>query len=175
MFFSQSFKWLAGLPKILNILSEKILEYPEPFTWLERFLRCIGIFSEDIYALNCTWSGRFGENTFWVHAEEIFFHEKRNTFYSPPFDMIRRIGRKYILTSPYPRFTLGKFLSRKRKLLFLRLYWLRSRGTSFLTSVLCWFGWFVFVFVQHACIVYFVSHWYRICFFNYTMGLYLNL
>ena len=42
MFFSQPFKWLAGLPKIWNILSEKILEYPEPFTWLERFLRCIG-------------------------------------------------------------------------------------------------------------------------------------
>ena len=79
------------------------------------------IFSEDIYALTCTWSGRFEENTFWrcwVHAEEIFFHEKRNTFYSPPFDMIRRIGRKYILTSPYPRFMFRKFLSRKRKLLF---------------------------------------------------------
>ena len=146
MFSHRPFKWLAGLPKIWNIFSEKILEYPEPFTWLERCLRCIRkniriswaiymirevfemyrIFSEDIYALTCTWSGRFEENTFWhcwVHAEENFFHEKRNTFYSPPFDMIRRIGRKYILTSPYPQFTFRKFLSRKRKLLFFRLYW----------------------------------------------------
>ena len=75
----------------------------------------------DIYFATFTWSGRFEENTFgrcWFHTEENLFHEKRNTFFSPPFDMIRRIGRKYISTSSYPQFTFRLFLSWKKKTFF---------------------------------------------------------